>query len=254
MKKIFCLALALLGMLALNAGAQPEGGGHNHSASGEQARGERKTDYLWRKSDQAYEVGDYERAIGFHKQIVALDPHDVESFGVAAWLMWSLGQKDEALAHIERGVKANPNDWKMWATAGQQYDLQKPKMPELAVKAKTAYVRAVELLPKNSGRREAQMLRRSLAHAARKADDLELSVATWRKLVADFPDEDINKQNLARVEKLLEEKQAEKKKVALSPILIGGAGAATLAFIGGVLRSRKQRAADSSKPETPFAA
>ena len=156
MKKLSGI-LALSAMLAFSAFAQAqhkEGDGHDHSSgkktSGKQARGESKTDYLWRMSDEAFHAGDYERAIGYHKQIVAINPHDIESFSNAAWLMWSFDQHDEAIAHIERGLKANDDNWQMWAAAGVQYDLQKPKMPTLNPKAKAAYQRAVALLPENA--------------------------------------------------------------------------------------------------------
>ncbi len=46
------------------------------------------------------------------------------------------------------------------------------------------------------------MLRRRLAHAAERVGDLTLSVQTWRDLVRDFPNDVVNKNNLARVEGL----------------------------------------------------
>jgi tetratricopeptide (TPR) repeat protein len=174
---------------------------HNHTASMGDAN---LTDYFWRKSDEAFHAGDYPRAIELHRAIVAYDPGDVESYSVAAWLMWSLGQKEEALVHIQRGLRANPYNWLMWDAAGQHYDLQKREMPELASGAKEAYARAVQLLPRSADQNDAQMLRRRLAHAAEKANDLNLSLSTWRDLVRDFPDDAVNKNNLARVEKSAE--------------------------------------------------
>ncbi|HEX8833811.1 MAG TPA: tetratricopeptide repeat protein, partial [Abditibacteriaceae bacterium] len=89
------------------------GDGHDHSNNVREpepsGRNETNTSYFWRKSDEAFHAGDYPRAIGLHKAIVALDPADVESYGVAAWLMWSMGSGDEAVAHIKRGLAANPN-------------------------------------------------------------------------------------------------------------------------------------------------
>jgi tetratricopeptide (TPR) repeat protein len=167
--------------------------GHRHEA-GPAPKEETTVDYLWRKSDEAFHEGDYERAIGCHKAIVVLAPDDVESYGVAAWLMWSLGKSEDSLQHLLRGLKANPENWEMWHTAGQQYDLQK-KVAE----AKAAYQRAVTLIPATE---DSQMLRRRLAHAAERAADLKLSVETWQGLVRDFPNEAVNKNNLARVERL----------------------------------------------------
>lgn len=156
---------------------------------------ESKLDILWRQADEAFHHGDYEKSIALHKQVVALDPHDAQSFGVAAWLMWSLGRGDEAIAHLRRGVAGDPKNWEMWKELGENTQLQKRWQD-----SQDAYTRAVALMPKAE---DSQMLRRSLAHAAEKAGDLPTSIATWRALTKDFPGEPVNHNNLARVEKAL---------------------------------------------------
>lgn len=176
--------------------------GHDHgpNAAGANAehggapRDESNTAYFWRKSDQAFHNGDYDRAVSLHRAIVALDPHDIESYSVAAWLLWSMEKPEDATAFLQRGLAANPESWEMWDSAGQHYDLRKMK-----TEAKAAYVRAVSLIPKGE---DAQMLRRRLAHAAEREGDIALSLQTWRDLVRDFPNEPVNHNNLARVEKL----------------------------------------------------
>jgi tetratricopeptide (TPR) repeat protein len=151
-------------------------------------------EYLWRQSDRAFHDGEYDRAIGLHRAIVALDPTDVESYGVAAWLLWSSDKKDEAIAHIKRGIAANPTDSEMWAEAGQHYNVQKHY-----AEARDAYAKAVEYAPAGS---DTVLLRRFLGHAAEKSGDIKLSLDTWRGLVRDYPNDAVNKNNLARVEKL----------------------------------------------------
>ncbi len=208
------------------------GDGHDHSKRATPKENETTLDYFWRKSDEAFHAGDYERAVGLHKAIVALDPTDTESFSVAAWLLWSLEKKDEALAHIERGLKANPTSWEMWDAAGQHYDLQKRATPALSAQAKDAFVNAVKFMPKDADKGEAQMLRRRLAHAAEKAGDTDLSLATWRDLVRDYPDDVVNKNNQERVEKLAGTRTAS------LPMALGGT--LLLAATGsGILRHRK---------------
>ncbi|HEX8550691.1 MAG TPA: tetratricopeptide repeat protein [Abditibacteriaceae bacterium] len=176
---------------------------HQHSADehqnaapfgGTENKPDATIDYLWRKSDEAFHAGDYPRAIGLHRAIVALDPADTESFGVAAWLLWSSEKGTEAIAHIQRGLDANPQNWEMWEEAGQHFDLQK-KLPE----AKNAYANAVKFVPKEEN---TSMLRRRLAHSAEKSGDIKLSLETWRALAKDFPEDAVIKNNLARVEKL----------------------------------------------------
>jgi tetratricopeptide (TPR) repeat protein len=166
--------------------------GHRHPAK--PAAEESTIEFLWRKSDDAFHAGDYERAIACHKAIVALAPDEIQSYAVGAWLLWSLGKGDEALAFLQRGLDRNPDDWEMWEAAGNQYDLQK-KRPE----ARAAYVRSVALIPATEN---SQMLRRRLAHAAERDGDLTLSLQTWRDLVRDFPNDVVNQNNLARVEGL----------------------------------------------------
>jgi tetratricopeptide (TPR) repeat protein len=227
MKKIVC-AVALLGVVVLGvlpASAQDDAMNeeqHSHAAPVGDAN---LADYFWRQSDEAFHAGDYPRAIELHRAIVAYDPGDVESYSVAAWLLWSLGKKEEARAHIQRGLNANPYNWLMWDAAGQHYDLQKRTAPELAPQAVAAYARAVQLLPRSADQNDAQMLRRRLAHAAEKANDLNLSLSTWRDLVRDFPDDAVNKNNLARVAKL----NAEKQRGAFLPV---ATGALAVLFVG----------------------
>jgi len=167
---------------------------HQHAAQISGAE-ESNVDFFWRRADEAFEKGDYQRAIGLHKAIVALDPAEIESYGVAAWLLWSLGKGDEAVALIQLGVAKNPENAEMWNEAGQHFDLQK-KFAD----SKNAYLSAVKFHPKTE---DSQMLRRRLAHAAEKSGDLNLSLETWQGLVRDFPDEAVNKNNLARVQNIV---------------------------------------------------
>lgn len=162
----------------------------------------RTLDRLWEQSDEAFHKGDYPLAIRLHKAIVALDPHDVESYSDAAWLMWSMGNGDEAQQHINRGLAANPKNWKMWDAAGQQDDLQK-----YFSKAEDAFKHAVKFLPPKE---DSQMLRRRLAHAAEDAGDLTTALQTWKKLVADFPKEAVNQNNLKRVQLKIQAPQPTK--------------------------------------------
>lgn len=197
-----CKYLLILPLLCAPTLAQPGHEGHDHGA-GEHAPSsaaraeESNVDFFWRKSDEAFHKGDYERAIGWHRAIVALAPDDTRSWSVASWLMWSLGRGEDATAWIDRGLKQNPNSWEMWNEAAQQAELQK-----LAPRALEAYKHALQLLPAEADKQDAQMLRRRLAHAAERGGELELSAQTWRGLVRDYPSEVVNKNNLARVEAL----------------------------------------------------
>ena len=193
--------ILLCALLAAPVGAAPAdtkapaaqiGAQDNHDHDGDAKINDGNlTDYLWRRSDAAFHAGDYPRAVELHRAIVTLDPSDVESYGVGAWLLWSMEKGDEADAFIAQGLKNNPDSAAMWEAAGAQYGLE--KRPALE---RDAYARAVELAGAGAG----QMLRRRYAHAAENAGDLPTSATVWRGLVQDFPNEVVNKNNLARVE------------------------------------------------------
>lgn len=200
MQQIFRLCLLVLMATVNVTGAWAQAPDHDHKddPKHQEARpfggGEANYDYFLRMSDMAFHEGDYERAIACHRAILALEPDAVDSYGVAAWLLWSLGKGDEATTLVERGIATNPADWEMMDEAAQHFDVRK-----IAARAAPLYKRALELMPKDQPN---QMLRRRLAHASEKAGDLAASVNIWRGLVQDFPAEAVNKNNLARVEQM----------------------------------------------------
>jgi tetratricopeptide (TPR) repeat protein len=210
MIRFFAFVALITGVLLVTqpARAQQEAPGHSHAPGQEhdhskEARplgaGEDNYTFFLRKSDEAFHAGDYDRAVACHRAIIALEPDVVESYSVAAWLLWSSEKGDEAIAFIERGIAANPNNWEMMDEAAQHFDLRKMNTRSAAL-----YKRALELLPKDE---PSQMLKRRYAHAAEKSGDLQTSVTVWRGLVQEFPDEAVNKNNLARVEQLVANKQ-----------------------------------------------
>jgi predicted Zn-dependent protease len=194
---------------------------------------EKPIDYFWRKSDEAFHAGDYPRAIGLHRAIVALDPTETESYSVGAWLLWSLGKPEEAVQFLKQGLSANPKDPEIWDAAGQHYDLQKR-----FADSEDAYQHAVEL----SGKDADQMLRRRYAHAAQHNGDWNKSTEIWRALVAENPNDPVNRNNLARVEKeaaaaALKEQPAKIKNAAL---VVGSLGLlSVLALVPLRYRNRK---------------
>jgi len=151
---------------------------------------EKRVDALWEKSDKAFHAGDYPLAVSFHRQIVKLAPDDTESYGDAAWLLWSMGQKADARAFIAQGIKANPNNAEMWDTAGEHYTLE-----HSFADAKNAFLKAVRL----AGPKSPELLRHRLAHAAEDSGDLALATETWTKLAHDYPGNIVNQRNLERV-------------------------------------------------------
>jgi cytochrome c-type biogenesis protein CcmH/NrfG len=97
---------------------------------------------------------------------------------------------------LQKGVKANPKSADMWEAVGNHYGSFLKRHRE----AQQAYTRALQYSPAGAN---TQMLRRRLAHSAEGAGDLQTALATWRGLVRDFPNVPVNRNNLARVEKLM---------------------------------------------------
>lgn len=169
------------------------GDGHNHSEVPKPSASPREAnlDFFWRKSDEAFHAGNYPLALEWHRNIQYLDPQDVESYGIAAWLSWSLGRPETAHQFLKSGLQNNPRDPEMWDTNGQQQDLEKNYAQSFK-----SYKKAVALAGKNAP----ELLRRRLAHAGEKAGQRALALKTWRALVRDFPDSPVNANNLKRLE------------------------------------------------------
>lgn len=191
MKKVLLLLLIITMWGSMQTSSHAHSAKEKSSQSAEQKENAELIDSFWKSSDKAFHEGDYPLAIRYHKAIVILDPHDVESYSNAAWLMWSLGNGDEAQQHINRGLKANPKNWEMWDAAGQQNDLQK-----YFSKAEFAYSQAVKFIP---AKVDSQMLRRRWAHAAEHAGNTKTAIQIWRKLVKDYPNDAVNQNNLNRL-------------------------------------------------------
>jgi cytochrome c-type biogenesis protein CcmH/NrfG len=58
----------------------------------------------------ALEVGETEDAIGLYKQILALDPGDVETLLVVGHLCEQCGQTENALGFLQRVLDKEPNN------------------------------------------------------------------------------------------------------------------------------------------------
>lgn len=172
------------------------------------AKKESPIDALWRKSDEAFHAGNYPLAIGFHRKIVALDPRDIESYSVASWLLWSLGKPDDAVQFLQKGIRANPKNPEMWDAAGQQFSAQKR-----ASDAENAFSKALQFGGKGNAKAN-MMLRRRYGHAAQEAGHLAKSIGIWRALVADFPNDAVNRNNLRRVEKAAQPNGGNAKSIA----------------------------------------
>ncbi len=68
-------------------------------------------DSLVLTSDYWWHLGEYDRVCHLLEAALFFSPQRVELYGDIAWLQWSLGRDDQAIAVLKRGVVANPGDW-----------------------------------------------------------------------------------------------------------------------------------------------
>ncbi len=141
-------------------------------------------DELYRESDAAFHKGNFPLAIEKFKAIVVLDPDDVEAFSTGAWLMWSIGNGDEATAFMRRGVQLSPQDGAMWEAAADHFDERKVLPQEVL----SDYQKALQLAPKE---KDTRLLRHRVAIAAQITGDLNLAQQVWTNVLKDYPNDTV---------------------------------------------------------------
>ena len=87
---------------------------------------------LWDQTDHHFHEGEYNHAINICRIVVQGDPHNVEGFANAAWLLWSVGRNEEAAALLTDGIAANPTTYYMYDEMGR-YWLTDRKDPKTAL-------------------------------------------------------------------------------------------------------------------------
>lgn len=148
---------------------------------------------LWLKTEEHWHNGEWEEAIRICRQIVQVDPHFVDAYTGAAWMLWSMDRDEEAIVLYREGVAANPRRYEIYHDFGMYY-WHREKWDE-----------AIEQFRK-SGENDApqylqHMLPNSLERAGRKREALQ----EWRALLARFPDDPIAVQHIAVLAKELED-------------------------------------------------
>jgi len=149
------------------------------------------TDLLWMHTEEHWHVGEWHECIRLCRQIVELDPHFVEAYTGAAWMLWNLGKDEEAIAVYRAGIAANPKAYELYHEFGMYYSYKKN------------WEQAVEQFRKSvecgAPMYFQHMLPNTLERAGRKREALE----EWRALLKRFPQDPIAKRHIAALEKEL---------------------------------------------------
>jgi len=155
-------------------------------------------DILWLMSDRYFHIGDYESAVRMHYGSIALDPHFVEAYSVAAWLLDSMDRTQEALLLLENGFKINKSSYQIPFDIG--FILTRHKKFEEAVK----WYEIASALPAPF------WVKHALAKAYERVGRLEDALRVWRERLNEAPEDAVVKRNYERLKKMLEEKMKSK--------------------------------------------
>jgi len=132
---------------------------------------------LWRKSDEFFHEGDYESCVRIERRIIELDPQDTEAYAVAAWLLWSMERNEECIALLEKGIRANPDNYHLYFELGFHYVNHLNEFD----KGIPYLEQAVQHPP------YPPYVKRALAHAYRNNGEYSRSVATWLEMRREQP-------------------------------------------------------------------
>jgi tetratricopeptide (TPR) repeat protein len=150
-------------------------------------------DALWLKTEEQWHKGEWDEAIRVCHQLVQLEPHFIEAYNGAAWMLWSMDRDDESIALYREGIAANPKRYEIHHDFGMYYWHR-----QTWGKAVEQFRRSVE----NGAPRNFQhMLPNSLERARRKQEAL----VEWRALLNRFPDDPIAERHIDALEKDLED-------------------------------------------------
>jgi tetratricopeptide (TPR) repeat protein len=149
-------------------------------------------DNLATQSDRYWHDGDYNRVIDLLRILIEADANDTESYANAAYLLWSQGEGPAANWLLEYGVKRSPRQGVLYGEMG--YQLVRMKKDKDALPYLEKAVALANVGPTTYA---------NLAHCYTRLGRHAESVATWKKLVARYPEFPSGAVNLQKAEKLL---------------------------------------------------
>jgi tetratricopeptide (TPR) repeat protein len=159
--------------------------------------------WLNRKADKYWHDGDYEGAVNCLNLITILEPHRIEAYDGAWYLLWSMAVSAEqenkktdaekyhqrAVKVLERGTLYNPNVYDIYYEFGQYYWATKQYE-----KARVYLARAAQF-------KDAPVpVKRNWAHACERSGDLKACVEVWQMMLKENPTDAVALNNLRRVQ------------------------------------------------------
>jgi tetratricopeptide (TPR) repeat protein len=158
-------------------------------------------DQLIEQSDVHFDKGEYNHSVNLLRVVVQGNPRRVDAFADAAFLLWSTGQNDPAIAFLKQGLAANPDDYYMYDELGSFYFMRLKDYPN----AVTYYEQAIKF-------KCPFFTWSGLAHCYEKLNQWDKAVKTWEQSTNYVTDGTTNatmKHNLARAKAELAKRQKE---------------------------------------------
>lgn len=142
------------------------------------------------EADWWFDEGNYEQAIRCEEVSLLFDS-DTETFSNIAYLQWSLGHDTEAIATLNRAIKADPEDPDAYYYLGQHYFKTK------------RYSEAEQPLKMAVDLDGDSLNRRTYAHCLERLGKNEEALKQWEILVNSGTDNGSAKTNMERVQKMV---------------------------------------------------
>ena len=149
-------------------------------------------DILWEDTDIVWHEGRHDVCIRLHRLIVEMDPTLIESYDLAAWLLDSADQEQEAIALYRKGIAANPDSYELYFDLGMLYRGKKDDR-----NAELNFIAATD-------RSVPAFVWKTLAHSRERLGKLSEALAAWEKAKALDPSDRVIEPNMARVRAKME--------------------------------------------------
>jgi pentatricopeptide repeat protein len=134
-------------------------------------------DHLWSQTDDYFHDGDFPRIVALMRIIVSIDPHFVDAFNTGAWIMWSMGDDNDATAFYQQDVQSNPLDSDAYYDYGFFLYNHLHNFPG-----------AVAVFTADIANADAGILDyRMLAHSYEKEGRWDRALEVWRRIKARWP-------------------------------------------------------------------
>jgi tetratricopeptide (TPR) repeat protein len=145
-------------------------------------------DRLWDRADWYWHEGRYEERVAVDRLIIRMDPHFIEPYGTAGWLLESLGRDQEALALYRQAVAAVPGRWETHQDLGMYYYQHKDY---------ASAIMEFQQATQQPGAPEYTL--KMLAHAYERSGALDQAVSVWEAAARVAPNDPAIAVNLSRI-------------------------------------------------------